>query len=120
MAGVKGEVSEASLGNPGRGYLIPNVHYAAGANASTRPGPPSDHVQTLTARLNDCLQSLALLDTASLWVEEGNLVWTLYLDLVVLNDAGNVWDALWLALTAALRDSTFYVLSVCIPICMCV
>lgn len=35
------------------------------------------------------------------------LVWTLYADIVVLNDDGNVFDVAWTSLLMALRSSTF-------------
>lgn len=83
---------------------MPNVHYVAGATAQTRPGPPSEAVQALTARVKSSLDCLELIDLITLQPLEG-LVWTLYVDIAVLNDDGNVWDALWLSLVSALEDT---------------
>ena len=88
---------------------MPNIHFAAGATAKVRPGPPGEQVQELTSRFSECLTRLRLLDAAKLVPLEG-LVWTLYVDLVVLNDAGNDWDALWAGLLAALRDTMLPIL----------
>lgn len=104
ITGVKAEVGEAALSMPGQGFVVPNVHYAAGATAQTRPGPPSEAVQALTARVKTALDSLGLIDLKSLQPLEG-LIWTLYVDIAVLNDDGNVWDALWLSLVSALEDT---------------
>jgi exosome complex RNA-binding protein Rrp42 (RNase PH superfamily) len=41
-----------------------------------------------------------------LLVTGNGLVWTLYADVVVLNDDGNVFDVAWTSLLMALRSST--------------
>lgn len=104
ITGVKAEIGEPSLSAPDRGFLVPNIHYAAGATARTRPGPPSEAVQALTARVKTCLDRLDLVDLRALPSPEG-LVWTLYADVVVLNDDGNSWDAIWLSIVSALEDT---------------
>lgn len=109
IAGVKAEVSEVPLGSTSMtpaGYIIPNVHFASGANPKTRPGPPSEDVQELSAKISECLDKINFVDLEKLSPLDG-LVWNLYVDVAVLNDDGNIWDAIWLALVAALRDSTF-------------
>lgn len=104
ITGVKAEVSEGSLDDGNRGFIIPNVHFAAGAHAKIRPGPPSEQVQSLTFRVNECLSRLGLINPAKLVIQEG-LVWALYIDIVVLNDEGSLWDAIWYSVTAALQDT---------------
>lgn len=105
ITGVKSEVSEGSLlDDSSKGFVVSNVHFAAGAHAKVRPGPPSEQVQSLTFRVNECISRLGLLDPAKLFIQEG-LVWALYIDIVVLNDEGSLWDAIWYSIMAALRDT---------------
>lgn len=105
ITGVKAEVSEGSLlDDSPKGFIVPNIHFAAGAHAKVRPGPPSDQVQSLTFRIYECLSRLGLLDPAKLVIQEG-LVWALYIDIVVLNDDGSLWDAIWYSIIAALKDT---------------
>lgn len=41
----------------------------------------------------------------NLGIIRGRKAWTCYLDVIVLSDAGNVWDAIWLGARAALWDT---------------
>lgn len=111
ITGVKAEVSEGLLDDPRRGFIVPNVHFAAGAHAKIRPGPPSEVVQSLTHRIDECLSRFRVVDPAKLIVQEG-LVWVLYIDIVVLNDEGSVWDAIWHSITAALEDTLLPVVAI--------
>jgi exosome complex component RRP43 len=104
ITGIKAEVSEGLLDDPRRGFIVPNVHFAAGAHAKVRPGPPSELVQSLTHRIDECFSRFCVVDPSKLVVQEG-LVWALYIDIVVLNDEGSIWDAIWHSVIAALQDT---------------
>ena len=54
---------------------------------------------------NNVVYSCKCVDLKSLCVAEDKLCWALYVDVVCLCDCGNVHDAIFLAATAALRNS---------------
>ena len=71
-----------------------------------RSGPPSDQVQDYSVRVKTLLDKLNVINYDELEAANG-LYWTIYLDLLVLNDDGNLFDAIWLATIASLHDSTY-------------
>lgn len=54
-------------------------------------------------RSTNCEYSVNVIDTRELCVEEGQLVWVLYVDLYCLDYDGNFLDAAIVALVSALR-----------------
>lgn len=100
VAGVRWEVAEAA---PGRttGYHVVNVTLCAGCSPSVRAGPPGDRAQALSSQMATVL--CRLLPEASLSTGQEDLLWVLHTDVLVLNDAGNVFAAVWLAAVGALK-----------------
>ncbi|PNS14880.1 hypothetical protein CAC42_2109 [Sphaceloma murrayae] len=104
------EISDLSL-------LVPNLELSTGCSPSHLPGnPPSPVAQSLTHRLLSLLHSTSLVPPSSLRItttvtedEETQTVtkayWALYIDVLVISHDGNVFDAAWLAILAALRDT---------------
>lgn len=98
---------------------VVNFHFASGARADVRPGPPTEETQELTDRLaavvKRCVsherwgRSLLIgcrcvLDTKTLCLTPGVLSRVLYIDAVCLCDAGNTFSAALLAVMAALKN----------------
>ncbi|EME49154.1 hypothetical protein DOTSEDRAFT_142863 [Dothistroma septosporum NZE10] len=106
------------------GLLVPNVELSTGCSPAHLPGnPPSTLAQSLSYRVCSLLQDSRCIDASSLRIEytepdtgdddaadESRVVikafWTLYIDVLCLALDGNAFDAAWLAITAALRDTT--------------
>lgn len=111
--------------------LVPNIELATGCAPQFLPGvPPTPLAQTLSTRVYSLLHGAGLVDAEELrvwWVppkmeaddenkmeedaeasqEEPELkaYWTLYIDVLFLSFDGNPFDAAWVAILAALRDT---------------
>ncbi|KAF2848785.1 hypothetical protein T440DRAFT_453695 [Plenodomus tracheiphilus IPT5] len=102
--------------------LVPNIELSTGSTPSHIPGnAPSTHAQTLITRLLTLLhsthilhpRSLRILHTPSANPEDPDTpaptqlkgYWVLYLDVFFISIDGNAFDAAWLAMLAALRDT---------------
>lgn len=106
------------------GLLVPNIELSTGCSPAHLPGnPPSTLAQSLSYRVSALLQDSRCIDASSLCIkytepnaededtDEGPRVvtkayWTLYIDVLCLALDGNAFDAAWLAIVAALRDTT--------------
>lgn len=81
-----------------------NVTLVAGCSPTVRAGPPTDRAQLLTDEIGTLLTALPVVSPAALAIVPGKLVWAVHIDALVLNDAGNAHDAVWIGTVAALRD----------------
>jgi len=113
-----GEVDALSL-------LVPNIELATGCNPSHLPGnPPSQLAQTLAQRILNLLHTTRLVRARNLRIlykpppvpsdtdvsessqePEVKAYWTLYIDILFMSLDGNAFDAAWVALLAALKDT---------------
>lgn len=114
--------------------LVPNIELATGCAPQFLPGvPPTTLAQTLSTRVYSLLHSADLLDAEDLRIwhtpprldddddekMEGDVgeaddavlkpeikaYWTLYIDVLFISFDGNPFDAAWVAILAALRDT---------------
>lgn len=110
--------------------LVPNIELATGCAPQFLPGvPPSTLAQTLSTRVYSLLHNSAILDVEDLRVcytpptidvaaddqmeddamgttePELKAYWTLYIDVLFISFDGNPFDAAWVAVLAALRDT---------------
>lgn len=79
--------------------IVANVSFCPGSAASVRPGPPSPTAQQMSTlvnrELNTCISQENLI--------EGDFHRVIYLDILVINDAGGVFSSVWMACVAALK-----------------
>lgn len=80
--------------------IVANVTLCAGSAPSVRSGPPNAEAQELSHQLGRLVASLNLV--APLQKKESSLRWILHLDSLVINDAGNLFSALWLGILKTL------------------
>ncbi|KAK4636054.1 Exosome complex component rrp43 [Fulvia fulva] len=106
------------------GLLVPNIELGTGCSPAHLPGnSPSTLAQSLSYRVSSLLQDSRCIDASNLCIKytEPNAededsdddpkvvtkaYWTLYIDVLCLALDGNAFDAAWLAIVAALRDTT--------------
>jgi exosome complex component RRP43 len=106
------------------GLLVPNVELSTGCSPAYLPGnPPSNSAQSLSWRITSLLQASDLVNSDDLTIsyaepksadmgpdEEPNLVvkayWALYIDILCISLDGNCYDAAWMAVMAALKNTT--------------
>jgi len=107
---------------PHHGLVVPNIELSTGSTPVHVPGnAPSPYAQTLISRIRSLVHStrllrardLRILHTPSANPEDPDApaatqlkgYWVLYLDVFFISLDGNAFDAAWLAILAALRDT---------------
>lgn len=103
--------------------LVPNIELATGCSPAHLPGsPPTTLAQSLSQRILSHLHSTRLLRASDLRIlyrpppppdatedeqEEVEIkaYWTLYIDILVISLDGNIFDAAWFSLLAALSNT---------------
>jgi exosome complex RNA-binding protein Rrp42 (RNase PH superfamily) len=106
--GIRFEVAEPVPGQS-QGKLVPNVTFCAGSSPGIRSGPPTDYAQKLSQQVSSVLSRLlewSSDESAELCVKESNgaLLWVIHIDAMVLNDAGNIFSAIWISVISALQE----------------
>ena len=105
------------------GLLVPNIELSTGCSPGHLPGsPPGTLAQSLSYRMLSLLHTSGIIDVANLKIQhteastdedlpdEGprtvtKAYWTLYIDILCIALDGNAFDAAWIAVMAALRDT---------------
>lgn len=104
--------------------VVPNIELATGCSPKHPANtPPSVEAQSISQRLLSLLHSSQLVRTSDLEIiytppaesrdqdlgingdPELKAYWTLYIDMMCISHGGSIFDAAWLALHAALKDS---------------
>ncbi|MEM4360185.1 MAG: exosome complex protein Rrp42 [Candidatus Bilamarchaeaceae archaeon] len=89
---------------PTEGALIVNSEFLPLASASFEPGPPDENSIEAARTVDRAVRSSEALDLNSFYIEEGKVL-GLFIDIYVMNHAGNYTDAATLAATAALMNT---------------
>lgn len=98
------ELSEPSVEEPEKGYLIPNIDLTPLCSPKYRSNNTNDDAQVLTCNLNDLIRDANWIDLKQLCIAREKLVWTLFCDITCIDYDGSVLDASVVALCAALRS----------------
>ncbi|MCX8158174.1 MAG: exosome complex protein Rrp42 [Candidatus Diapherotrites archaeon] len=107
LAGVKFGLGEPYPDSPNEGAISVGTELLAMASPSFDVGPPDENAIELARVVDRGIRESKAIDFNSLCIREGELVWIIYLDLYVLNDDGNLFDASALAALSALKNSKF-------------
>jgi len=82
------------------------------ADPNFEPGPPSDDSIELARVVDRGIRESELVELDKLCVEEGKHVWMLFIDLHIIDNCGNLFDACELAVMAALKSTKLPVASI--------
>lgn len=107
VAGVKLEVGEPYPDSPDKGNLSVNVELLPLSNPEFESGPPGDDAVELARVVDRGLRESGCIDFEKLCIKKGEKVWTVCVDIYPFNDAGNLFDAAFLASVAALQSAKF-------------
>ncbi len=107
IAGVKLEVGEPFPDNPDKGTIIVNSELLPLASPDFELGPPSIGSIELSRVVDRALRESKILDFKKLCIKEGEKVWLVFIDIYPINNAGNLFDACFLAALAALKSTRF-------------
>ncbi len=105
IAGVKMSVGTPYSDSPDKGTLMVTSELLPMANENFSAGPPSIESIELARVIDRGIRESNMIDLKKLCIKEGEAVWTVFVDLYIINDAGNILDAAALAAVAALKDS---------------
>lgn len=104
LAGVKMVAEEPMADTPDQGNLIVSAEMLPLADPEYEAGPPSPEAVELARVIDRGIRAAEMIDLHSLIIEEGK-AWSVYLDLYVLNNDGNLFDAGMIAATNALMTT---------------
>jgi len=104
LVGIKIDVDSPLPDKPGEGNLVTSAELLPLASADYDVGPPSPEAIELARVVDRGIRASEAIDMKSLFIEEEK-VWSLFIDIYVLNYDGNLFDASTLAAMAALRSA---------------
>ncbi|MFB6244978.1 MAG: exosome complex protein Rrp42 [Candidatus Nanohaloarchaea archaeon] len=103
VVGVKVGVEEPYDDRPDEGTIVTNAELAPMADREYESGPPQEDGVELARVVDRGIRESEAVDLESLCIEEGETVMTIFIDVHVLNDDGNLIDASALGALAALK-----------------
>ena len=104
LAAVKFDVMTPFPDRPTEGVFITNAEHLPLASPLFEPGPPREDSIEMARTVDRAIRSAEIIDLNSFFIEEEKVL-GLFVDLYVLNHAGNYTDTSTLAATAALMDT---------------
>ncbi|MCL5429981.1 MAG: exosome complex protein Rrp42 [Candidatus Marsarchaeota archaeon] len=104
LVGVKVQLDEPMPDTPDQGNLIVGAELLPLAHAEFEPGPPSPESIELARVVDRGIRAAECIDLESLKIEDGK-VWSVFIDIYVLNYDGNLFDATTIAAMAALTTA---------------
>lgn len=107
IAGVKLSVETPYPDTPEDGNLMVSAELKPLASPEFESGPPRIEAIELARVTDRGIRESGMMDTKKLCIERGEKVWMVIIDVMPINDAGNLFDASSLAALAALKDTTF-------------
>ena len=102
LAGVKMEVGRPYPDTQDRGGMMFNVELTPMSSPEFETGPPGNYAIELARVTDRAVRESKCIDTKKLCIEAGESVWTIIVDIVPVNEAGNMFDAASIAAAAAL------------------
>ncbi len=104
LAAVKMQIEEPMEDTPKQGNLMVGAELLPMAHPAFESGPPSPQAVELARVVDRGIRAAECIDLESLFIEEKK-VWSVFIDLYVLNYSGNLFDACTLAAMAALSST---------------
>ena len=105
IVGVKPQLGSPFPDTPELGVLMTNCEMLPMADPTFEPGPPGDDSIELARVVDRGIRESELVELDKLCVEEGKHVWMLFIDLHIIDNCGNLFDAAELAVMAALKST---------------
>ncbi len=104
LVGLSIEIEEPYSDRPEKGTIVTNAELAPMAKREYESGPPQEAGVELARVVDRGIREAEAVDLEDLCIEAGEKVYTLFIDIHVLNDDGNLIDASSLAAMAALKS----------------
>jgi len=103
VCGIRAELTSPHPDRPRDGFIVPNFSFSM---ASLAPSSSLNLTQQISQFLLTVLSTSGCVDLSDLCVEAGLSVWVLYVDLLCLDNSGNLLDTSVIAMTSALETLT--------------
>ncbi|MEM2250978.1 MAG: exosome complex protein Rrp42 [Candidatus Hadarchaeales archaeon] len=105
LVGVKIGKGEPFPDQPEEGILVVNAELLPLASPTFEPGPPDEDAIELARVVDRGIRESKCLELEKMAIVPGEEVWTVFIDIYVLDHDGNLIDASALAAIAALADT---------------
>ena len=107
IAGVKLSVGTPFPDKLDEGVLISNAEFSPLSSAEFEIGRPGEDVIEFARVIDRGIRESKAIDVKKLCIEKGEKVWSVFIDIQIVNHDGNLADAGALAATAALNTAVF-------------
>lgn len=107
IVGVKLALEKPYNDTPEEGGIMVNVELLPLSNPDYEPGPPGIKAIELARVIDRGIREAKAIDLKKLCLKPGEKAWFLTLDVITINDDGNLFDAAGLAALAALKSARF-------------
>lgn len=103
IVGVKVAVGQPYADSPNKGNLMVTAELLPLSSPRFENGPPKFPAIELGRVIDRGIRESGVIDLEKLCIEEGEKVWTVFIDIYSLNDDGNLLDAAGIGALAALK-----------------
>ncbi|MBU0459884.1 MAG: exosome complex protein Rrp42 [Nanoarchaeota archaeon] len=107
MAGVKLSLEKPYNDTPDQGGIMINAELLPLSSPEYESGPPGIKAIELARVTDRGIREAKAIDMKKLCVVPGEKAWFVIIDIITINDAGNLFDAAGLAALAALKSAKF-------------
>lgn len=107
FAGVKLSIGVPYPDSPDEGSLMVGAELLPMSSPQFELGPPGIQAVELARVVDRGIRESKAIDVKKLCIKKGEKIWVVSIDVVTVNDAGNLFDAASLATLAALQDTRF-------------
>src|SRR5271157_3319028 len=105
IAGVKIATGTPFPDTPNQGLLVVNAEILPMASPYAEPGPPSEDAIELARVVDRGIRESEMVDLKKLCIIAGKTVYTVFVDVNIMNVDGNLFDATSYAVVSALRTA---------------
>jgi exosome complex component RRP42 len=107
MAGIKMSVETPYPDTPDEGGLMVSAELTPMCNPEFESGPPGIQAIEISRVVDRGIRESKAIDNKKLCLIKGEKAWTVMVDIIPINDEGNLFDAAALGALAALRNAKF-------------
>lgn len=107
IAGIKLEVGDPFPDTPDEGVLVVNAEFVPFSFPEVLPGPPDENAIELARIIDRIIRESESIALEKLKIPNTKKVWKVMIDIIILDNDGNMKDASILATIAALLDTRF-------------
>lgn len=107
MAGVKLAIEKPYNDTPEEGGIMVNAELLPLSHPDYEPGPPGIKAIELARVIDRGIREAKAVDMKKLCIKAGEKAWFMTIDIITINDDGNLFDAAGLAALAALKSARF-------------